>query len=196
MNLKRTDAKGNNTVLTAPSVAWTLAHGGPGSHSTLAGGPVRGFRFIGWEGRRGRIRRWKPTLPGSDRRADRRGIRERLGLGCCWFLRADNNLYGVDLLAAKVLWTFASGAPIAQEPMVADQDIYTINTAGNISQIDPANGEPRWTRPTQGGRLASVSETKLYLRSYNLDLFVMDRKTGRTIVDPGETHLRAGLNLA
>ncbi len=37
--------------------------------------------------------------------------------------------------------------------------------------------------------------TKLYLRSYNLDLFVMDRKTGRTIVDPGETHLRAGLNL-
>ena len=37
--------------------------------------------------------------------------------------------------------------------------------------------------------------TKLYLRSYNLDLFVMDRKTGRMLVDPGETHIRAGLNL-
>ena len=108
---------------------------------------------------------------------------------------ADNNLYGVDLLAAKVIWTFPSGAPIEQEPMVADQDVYTVNTAGNLSQIDPANGEPRWTQPTQGGRLAAVSGTKLYLRSYNLDLFVMDRKTGRTLVDPGETHARIGLNL-
>ena len=41
--------------------------------------------------------------------------------------------------------------------MVADQDVYTINTAGNMSLIDPATGEPRWTRPTQGGRLAAVS---------------------------------------
>ena len=69
--------------------------------------------------------------------------------------------------------------------MVADQDVYTVNTAGNMSLIDPANGEPRWTRPTQGGRLAAVSGTKLYLRSYNLDLFVMDRKTGRDARGPG-----------
>ena len=108
---------------------------------------------------------------------------------------ADNNLYGVDLLTAKVIWTFPSGAPIAQEPMVADQDVYTVNTAGNMTLIDPANGEPRWTQATQGGRLAAVSGTKLYLRSYNLDLFVMDRKTGETLVDPGETHPRIGLNL-
>ena len=79
--------------------------------------------------------------------------------------------------------------------MVAGQDVYTINTAGNMSLIDPATGEPRWTRPTQGGRLAAVSDTKLYLRSYNLDLFVMDRQTGRTVLDPGESHIGAGLNL-
>ncbi len=63
---------------------------------------------------------------------------------------ADNNLYGVDLLTAKVLWTFPSGAPIEQEPMVADQDIYTVNTAGNLSLIDPATGEPRWTTADPG----------------------------------------------
>ena len=57
------------------------------------------------------------------------------------------------------------------------------------------DGEPRWTRPTQGGRLAAVSATKLYLRSYNLDLFMMDRKTGRMLVDPGETSLAPGLKL-
>jgi PQQ-like domain len=107
----------------------------------------------------------------------------------------DNNLYGVDLLTAKVLWSFPSGAPIAQEPMVAGQDVYTINTAGNMTLVNPDTGEARWTRPTQGGRLAAVSDTKLYLRSYNLDLFVMDRQTGRTILDPGESHIGAGLNL-
>ena len=49
--------------------------------------------------------------------------------------------------------------------------------------------------PTQGGRLASVTPTKIYLRSYNLDMFVVDRATGRMVVDPSGSHLRAGLNL-
>ena len=44
-------------------------------------------------------------------------------------------------------------------------------------------------------QLVSISATKIYLRSYNLDLFIVDRKTGRVLVDPGETLLRAGLNL-
>ena len=79
--------------------------------------------------------------------------------------------------------------------MVADQDVYIVNTAGSISLLDPATGEPKWTQRTQGGRLAAASGNKLYLRSYNLDLFVMDRKTGQTLLDPGETHTRIGLNL-
>jgi hypothetical protein len=107
----------------------------------------------------------------------------------------DNNLYGVDILTTRVLWSFASGAPIAQEPAVADQDVYVVNTVGALSAIDPNTGEPRWTTSTQGGRLAAISATKLFLRSYNLDLFLIDRKTGRILVDPGETFLRAGLNL-
>src|SRR5262249_48817097 len=107
----------------------------------------------------------------------------------------DKILYAFDLFTARRLWTFASGAPIGQEPMVADQDVYVINAAGDLSTVDPTTGEPRWTVSTQGGRLASVSPTKVYLRSYNLDLFVVDRATGRIVSDPSETHLRAGLNL-
>jgi hypothetical protein len=101
----------------------------------------------------------------------------------------------VDLITAQSLWTFPSGAPITQEPLVAGDDIYVINTAGNLSSLDPRTGEPRWTIPTQGGQLVSVTPTKLYLRSYNLDLFVVDRATGRMVVDPAGSHLRAGLNL-
>jgi outer membrane protein assembly factor BamB len=108
---------------------------------------------------------------------------------------ADNNLYAVDLFTTLGLWTFPSGSPIDQEPLVSDNDIYIANTAGYLSALDPGTGEPRWTRSTQGGQTVAISSTKLYLRSYNLDLFIIDRKTGRVLVDPGETLLRAGLDL-
>ena len=194
LNLRTTDAKGNKNILSAPSEAWTWHTGGPILTRPLPAGQFAAFGST--DGRTAVVE----TVDGTRLYRIPTGgpIGEGLGaFGTRLLLipSADNNLYGVDLLFAKVVWTFASGAPIEQEPMVAGQDIYTINTAGNMSLIDPENGEPRWTRPTQGGRLAAVSDTKLYLRSYNLDLFVMDRKTGRTVVDPGETHLRAGLNL-
>jgi outer membrane protein assembly factor BamB len=107
----------------------------------------------------------------------------------------DKILYAVDLITAQLLWTFPSGAPIGQEPLVAGEDVYVINNAGDLSGLDPKTGQPRWTMPTQGGQLASVSPTKVYLRSYNHDLFVVDRATGRIVVDPSGSHLRAGLNL-
>ncbi len=108
---------------------------------------------------------------------------------------ADYNLYAVDLLTARLFWVFPSGAPIEQEPLVADNDILVVNTAGSLSLLDPVTGNPQWTVSTQGGQLVAVSEKKIYLRSYNLDLFVIDRATGKTLSDPGETHVRAGLNL-
>jgi outer membrane protein assembly factor BamB len=107
----------------------------------------------------------------------------------------DHVLYAVDLLSAQTLWQFPSGAPIYQEPLVADQDVFVINTAGNLTLLNPATGEPRWTTATQGGSLTSIGAKTVYLRSYNLDLFLVDRATGRMVVDPSETHLRAGLNL-
>jgi outer membrane protein assembly factor BamB len=108
---------------------------------------------------------------------------------------ADKVLYAVDLILGQVLWTFPSGAPIAQEPLVAGEDVYVINMAGDLSSVDPKTGQGRWTVPTQGGQLVSVSPTKIYLRSYNLDLFVVDRATGRTVVDPSGSLLRAGVKL-
>jgi hypothetical protein len=194
MNLKITDSKGNTSILLRPLEAWSRSTGGPILTRPMPAGMFTAFGSS--DGKADLVESgdgnplYRITTGGP--------IGEGLGTYGTRLLlvpSADNNLYGVDLLAAKVIWTFPSGAPIDQEPMVADEDVYTVNTAGNLSLIDPANGEPRWTRPTQGGRLAAVSGTKLYLRSYNLDLFVMDRKTGETLVDPGETHARIGLNL-
>lgn len=107
----------------------------------------------------------------------------------------DKILYAVDLFTSRLLWSFASGAPIVQEPMVADDEVFVINTAGDLSSLNPTTGRVRWTAPTEGGRLVSITPTRIYLRSYNRDLFIVDRATGRIVVDPSGTLLRAGLNL-
>jgi outer membrane protein assembly factor BamB len=108
---------------------------------------------------------------------------------------ADHNLYAVDLLTSDVLWTFASGAPIGQEPIIAGEDVYVINQAGALSQLDPRTGSLRWTTPTQDGQLMAVSGSRIYLRSFHNDLYVIDRATGRVLADPASTFRRAGLNL-
>jgi hypothetical protein len=108
---------------------------------------------------------------------------------------ADSVLYAIDLLTAGNLWSFPSGAPIGQAPVVAGEDILVLNERGNLSQLDPATGSLRWTTPTQGGQFVSVSNSKIYLRSYNNDLYEIDRASGKVLADPAATLQRAGLNL-
>ena len=99
------------------------------------------------------------------------------------------------LVDSHSLWTFASGAPIDQEPLVADQDIYVVNQAGlpepprpvdrraALDDVDPG-------RPAGGGQ-----------PDQDLSPLVQPRPVHRRsqdrpdVVDPGETHVRAGLNL-
>jgi outer membrane protein assembly factor BamB len=108
---------------------------------------------------------------------------------------ADRNLYALDLMTTRVLWSYPSGAPIQQAPLVAGNDIFAVNTAGLLTSVDPNSGTARWTTSTQGGRLLSIGEKRIYLESHDEDLFIVDRATGKTIADPRATFERVGLNL-
>jgi outer membrane protein assembly factor BamB len=108
---------------------------------------------------------------------------------------ADKNVYAVDLFTSDVKWTYSTGAPVMQEPLVADTDAYIVNTAGLLTAIDVNTGSPRWTISTQGGRLIAVSATRVYLESHDEDLFIVDRATGRMVASPEATFHRACLNL-
>src|SRR4051812_4157952 len=68
----------------------------------------------------------------------------------------DKNLYSVDLFTAAVNWIYPSGAPITQEPMPADDDVYVVNTAGLLTALDASTGERRWMTSTHGGRVMSI----------------------------------------
>jgi outer membrane protein assembly factor BamB len=193
-NLKKADAKGNETLLDVPTPAWNW-HAG----TAIRTRPLPSENIVAWGGGDSKVY----CVMGSEatellRIATGGPIGAGLGAhGTRTLLApsADFNLYAIDILTGRVIWTFPSGAPIEQEPLVGDQDVYIVNNAGNLTRLDPVSGERLWTTSTQGGRLASISATKLYLRSYDLDLFMVDRATGRMVVDPSETHLRAGLNL-
>ena len=107
----------------------------------------------------------------------------------------DKNVYALDLLSADTKWTFPSGAPVLQEPLVASNDVYVVNTQGQMSALDAETGLPRWTTSTHGGQLLTVGARRIYLNSSDRDLFLIDRATGQTIADPRATRDRSGVNL-
>jgi len=192
--LKHKDDNGKETILTSPLEAWNWQAGGPmltrplPAQNIVAFGSSDGKVYVMMAEERTPLFRISTGGP--------------IGLGLSSYKTrlllipsADNNLYAVDIFTADVVWSFPSGAPIDQEPMVAEQEIYSVNTAGIMTDLDPATGEPRWRTSTHGGQLVAVSGAKVYLRSSDRDLFMVDRKTGRVLVDPGETLVRAGLNL-
>lgn len=192
--LKDTDPTGKQTIRTKALPAWRWHTGGPVHTRPLEAGPLAIFGssdgkvYVIISAENAPLYRFRTGGP----------IGEGMGgYGTRTLLvpSGDNNLYAIDLFTASVVWTFPSGAPIDQEPLIAEEDIFVVNTAGALSVLRPTDGVPRWTTSTHGGRLVSISGSKVYLRSYDLDLFTIDRETGRMLVDPGESHLRAGLNL-
>jgi len=107
----------------------------------------------------------------------------------------DHVLYAIDLFTGEERWTHPTGSAVDQEPLVVDKDVYIVNDQGQLSALDAETGTPRWSISTLGGRLLSVSGTKVYLESHDEDLFVVDRATGRVVFDPRMTFQRSGINL-
>jgi hypothetical protein len=98
-------------------------------------------------------------------------------------------------LTSNSLWTFPSGGPIDQAPLVAGEEIYCINQAGYLTQLEPATGNVRWSTLTHGARFVAAGASRLYLRSWNNDLYIVDRASGQVLADPAATKQRAGLNV-
>ncbi len=107
----------------------------------------------------------------------------------------DNNLYAIDLFTGDTRWVFPSGAPIKQEPLVAGLNVFVINDQGSLSAIDGETGELRWTNRIGESHLLALGDSRVYLKTTDGDLMIVDRQSGRTLADARSTRERAGLSL-
>lgn len=107
----------------------------------------------------------------------------------------DHNLYAIDLFDAETRWIYPSGAPINQEPVVAGEEVLLENSQGMLTSLDPQTGGRRWELETGNASLLAASPGRVYLKSLDGDLLIVDRQTGRFIADSAATLERAGLNL-
>ncbi len=193
-SLKEKGPKGEVKIRTKPVQEWGWKTGGPihtlplSAEHMVAFGSSDGRVYVAMNNERTSLYRVRTGGP----------IGEALGgYGTRTLLipSADDNLYAVDLLTSKNLWVFPSGGAIEQAPLVAAEEIYCINQAGYLAQLDPATGNVRWSTLTQGGRIEAVGGSKIYLRSWNNDLYIIDRTSGQVLADPAATKQRAGVNL-
>jgi outer membrane protein assembly factor BamB len=107
----------------------------------------------------------------------------------------DNNLYAVDLFDGTTRWTYPSGAPIDQEPLVAEREIYLLNNEGDLTSLNSENGQPLWSLNIRRAQILALSPTRIYGRSLDGDLAFVDRASGKILAMPRDTAERAGLNL-
>ncbi|MDB5351883.1 MAG: outer membrane protein assembly factor BamB, contains PQQ-like beta-propeller repeat [Planctomycetota bacterium] len=107
----------------------------------------------------------------------------------------DRTLYAIDLFTGDTKWTVATGAPIDQEPLVAGNVVYSLNTMGHVVAVDGTTGSVIWTGEAGRGRILAVGATKLYFESKDHDLAIVDRATGKILAMPRDTRERAGLDL-
>jgi outer membrane protein assembly factor BamB len=193
-NLKKKDDQGNESILTAPAKVWNWHIGGPVTTRPLPAerivvlGGAEGKVYVAFSDERTMIFRFATGGP----------IGEGFGsYGTRTLIvpSEDQIVYGIDLFTADGLWKYSTGAPVVQAPLTSGEDVIVINSAGGLTNLDPKTGSPRWTSSTHNARLLSLSKSKIYLLSENRDLYVIDRATGTTLLDPIATRQRAGVDL-
>ncbi len=192
--LREKDPRGETQILGSPKELWSWQTSGqvhtlplPAEHLTAFGSSDSRV-YVVLNDERTTLYRFRTGGPIAD------GL-GALGTRTLLIPSADHNLYAIDLLTSDVKWTFPSGAPIDQAPMVADDSVFVINTSGNLSSVDPNTGSAKWTTATDGAQLITAGASKLYLRSWGYDLYEIDRESGKILADPSSTFQRAGLNL-
>ncbi len=105
----------------------------------------------------------------------------------------DGNLYALDLFTGETKWIVPTGAPIVQEPLVAQNEVFVTNKEGRIFSVDPETGELRWV--VQGrsaeSELLAVGEKRIYGLSVEGTIVIGDRATGQILMSSENS----GLNL-
>lgn len=88
----------------------------------------------------------------------------------------DRNLYALDAMTGKVLWTFPTGGELLGTPVVADGTVYFGAKDNKVYAIDAESGKLLWDYETQGAVLTSVlyHDQKVFAGSQDLYFYALD----------------------
>jgi outer membrane protein assembly factor BamB len=67
----------------------------------------------------------------------------------------DSFLYALDLERERLVWRFASGAPILRRPAVNDADVFVVSQGRGMSRVHRFTGESYWLEPAAERFLAA-----------------------------------------
>jgi len=95
---------------------------------------------------------------------------------------ADRNarMLCMDVESGRVLWTFAGGTPIHQQPRVVGASVYIVPHRDGMISLATTGGIQQWRQPVATSFVAA-SESRVYARDESKNLLVLDRETGRRI---------------
>ncbi|WP_437230902.1 PQQ-binding-like beta-propeller repeat protein [Planctomicrobium sp. SH661] len=95
---------------------------------------------------------------------------------------ADRNarMLCMNTATGSVIWTFAGGTPIAQQPRAVDRFVYVVPHREGLTSLATASGVQQWQQPVATSFVAA-SETRVYARDESKNLLVLDRATGKLI---------------
>ena len=95
----------------------------------------------------------------------------------------DFNLYAISMKSGLLVWRYASGAPIREQPYANDRDVYVAPERVGLRRIDRLSGREVWTN-RDSSRFLAANLNNVYALDRNGKFFVLDAEprhhTGQT----------------
>lgn len=92
----------------------------------------------------------------------------------------DSRMYCLNKETGRTRWTFSSGAPMKQKPLVVGQQVFVAPTREGLFSLSLVSGRMMWNY-LKATSFLSASETRVYATDISGNLLILDRENGTLI---------------
>jgi outer membrane protein assembly factor BamB len=98
----------------------------------------------------------------------------------CLVADSDSRMLCIRQIDGQVVWIFASGAPIRQQPRIIGQQVFVVPHREGLTAISTTSGVVQW-RQIAATELIAVSENHVYASDLNNNVLILDRTQGEVL---------------
>jgi hypothetical protein len=89
----------------------------------------------------------------------------------------DYHVYGLEMVAGRILWRFTADRSIFRKPIATDEDLYITPERGGLFRVNRETGERIWRNP-EAERFLAHHRTLVYAMDRYGQFLVLDRARG------------------